>query len=121
LQLVADVEVVRSCAEAGFGQRGRGVQERAGGVQDQVHAVQRGCQRGLVVQGCCPVPQAELLGQRGDGRRAAAREYRPVTALSGVPRDQRAGVAGGAVDHPRAGLARGACSIAVVGDVVWHS
>src|SRR5450755_1593562 len=45
LQLVADVEVVRSGAQAGLGERGRGVQERAGGVQYQVHAGQRGAQR----------------------------------------------------------------------------
>ena len=81
LQLVADVEVVHSRAQAGFGERGRGVQERAGGVQDQVHAGQRGGQRGRVVQGQSPVRQVEALGQRGDGGRAAAGEQGPVTAL----------------------------------------
>ena len=85
-----------------------------------MHIGQRGVQRGRVVQGHSPVRQAELPGQRGDGRRGAPGEDGPVPALVGVLGDQGAGVAGGAVEHPRACLAHGACSIAVGADVVWH-
>jgi hypothetical protein len=76
------------------------VQERAGGVQYQVHIRQRGGQRARVVQGQRPVGQVEAPGQRGDGRRAAAGEQGLVTALLCVLGDQGAGVPGGAVQHP---------------------
>jgi hypothetical protein len=92
LQLVADVEVVHSGAEAGFGERGCRVQERARGVEYEMHAVQRGSQRGWVLQGHCPVLQAEVLGQRGDGRRASSGRSRrgrgrarKLAAVAGQP------------------------------------
>ena len=113
LQLVANVEVVHSCAQACFGERDGGVQERAGGIQDQVHAGQRSGQCGWVVQGQDPVGQVEALGQCGDGWRAAACEQGPVTALVCVLGDLGAGVAGGAVEHPGA-------RPAVAGDVLAH-
>jgi hypothetical protein len=91
---------VHSRAEASFGERGCGVQERASGVKDQIHVDQRGGQRGRVVQGQLPVGQVEAPGQRSDGRRAPAGEQGLVTALSSVLRDQGAGVPGGAVQHP---------------------
>jgi hypothetical protein len=51
LQLVADVDVVRFGVEAGFGQRGGGVQKRAGCVEDQVNVVQSLVQRSWIVEG----------------------------------------------------------------------
>ncbi len=118
LQLVADVEVVHSCAEAGFGERGCGVQERAGGVKDEVHVGQCGVQRGRVVQGQSPVRQVEVPGQSGDGWRAPACEKGPVTALVCMLCDQGAGVAGGTVEHPGAWPAPGGCSLAARGGVL---
>ena len=56
------------------------MQERAGGVEYQVHVGQRGVQSGRVVQGNGPMRQVEPPGQRGDGRPAPAREQGPVTA-----------------------------------------
>ncbi len=50
LQLVADVEVMRSCAQAGPGQRGGRVEERAGGVQHEIHVVQSRMQRDWITQ-----------------------------------------------------------------------
>ena len=51
LEFVADVEVVDAGVEAGFGERGCGVEEWSGGVEYQVHVGQRRLQRGRVIQG----------------------------------------------------------------------
>ena len=55
LQLVADVEVVDSCAQAGPGEWGGGVEERPGGVQHQVHIAQSRLQGDWIIQVQNPV------------------------------------------------------------------
>ena len=67
LQLVADVDVVHAGLQAGVGERGGGVQERASHVEHQVDIGQCDVQCGGVVQGQDPVWQVELVGQSGNG------------------------------------------------------
>ena len=69
LQLVADVEVVHSRVEASFGEWGRSMQERAGGIEDQVHVGQSRLQCGRIVQ--AQRPGAASRGVRRERRRLA--------------------------------------------------
>jgi hypothetical protein len=99
-QLVADVEVVHPDAEARFGQRAGRVEERSGGIEQQLHVGQRFLHCSCIVGVHNPVGQAETSGKCGDLWPVPAGHDGVVTAVNGVLRNQGARVTVGPIEHP---------------------
>ena len=100
LELVADVEVMHPDAETCLGQRGCGVEKRAGGIEHQFHVGQCFLECGCVVQVHNSVRQAQACGEGGDLWSVPTGEDGAMTAVKSVLGDQPPRVASGAIEHP---------------------
>ena len=87
-------------AETGLGQRGCGVEKRAGGIEHQLHVGQCFLECGCVVQVHDSVRKSHACGEGGDLWSVPTGEDGPMTAVKSVLGDQAPRVTSGAIEHP---------------------